>query len=172
MPAHERPTREWIVAEPLALALTWKKDRVTDMQLTWSQEAPEAAAQGPRTDVGKELQKALAAYVQGEKTAWPKLNLAMEHLPVFHRQVLDALVSVEPGRVVTYGELAAMAGRPGAARAVGQAMAKNPFPLLVPCHRVVGSGGKLTGFSGAGLEMKAYLLDLEGARPRAAAPAD
>jgi methylated-DNA-[protein]-cysteine S-methyltransferase len=78
----------------------------------------------------------------------------------FHRQVYKALVRVQYGKVLSYGELAAMAGRPGAARAVGTAMARNRFPLLIPCHRVVAAGGKLGGY-GSGIGWKKFLLDLE-----------
>ncbi len=79
----------------------------------------------------------------------------------FAREVLDTLHDeVNFGETVTYGELAAMAGRPLAARAVGTTMANNPVPIVVPCHRVVASGS-LGGY-GAGLEMKKTLLALEG----------
>lgn len=80
--------------------------------------------------------------------------------PPFYKQVYAALDNVPYGKVVSYGELAVMAGRPGAARAVGSAMARNPFPLLVPCHRVVASGGKPGGF-GYGLVWKSELLEME-----------
>ena len=66
------------------------------------------------------------------------------------------------GQTRTYGELARMAGSPGAARAVGQAMARNPWPIIVPCHRVLGSDGALTGFGG-GVDMKRRMLQMEGA---------
>ena len=82
----------------------------------------------------------------------------------FHVKVWKALMRVPYGRAVTYSELARMAGSPRAARAVGQAMHANPTPLIVPCHRVVASGGKLGGFS-CGLEWKKFLLDLETKKP-------
>jgi methylated-DNA-[protein]-cysteine S-methyltransferase len=82
----------------------------------------------------------------------------------FKSRVLMTLSSeVSHGQTVSYGKLAAMCGKPEAARAVGRIMASNPWPLLVPCHRVVGADGKLTGFSGCGLPMKKFLLQLEGA---------
>jgi methylated-DNA-[protein]-cysteine S-methyltransferase len=81
----------------------------------------------------------------------------------FHRRVYQALCKVPAGQVVTYGELAMISGRPGAARAVGTAMAKNPFAILVPCHRVVASDGGLGGY-GYGLDWKRFLLNLEGVR--------
>lgn len=79
----------------------------------------------------------------------------------FHRTVLETLAkSVPYGETVTYGELAALAGRPRAARAVGAAMHANPVPIIVPCHRVVASNG-IGGFGG-GVEMKQHLLTIEG----------
>jgi len=81
----------------------------------------------------------------------------------FSRQVLRALRRVGPGKVVTYGELAAKAGRPGAARAIGRIMGANPVPVIVPCHRCLGADGSLTGFSAAGgTALKARLLFVEG----------
>ena len=78
----------------------------------------------------------------------------------FQKKVWTALTTIPYGQTVTYGALAEAVGCPGGARAVGMANHCNPLPILVPCHRVVGSGGKLTGYAG-GLEMKKALLDLE-----------
>ncbi|MDX3058411.1 methylated-DNA--[protein]-cysteine S-methyltransferase [Streptomyces sp. NE06-03E] len=84
----------------------------------------------------------------------------------FHREVLRELASGVPyGTVVGYGDLASRVGQPGAAQAVGAAMGSNPLPVVVPCHRVVESGGGLGGFGG-GLETKRQLLALEGILPR------
>ena len=83
----------------------------------------------------------------------------------FDRTVWSTLLrAVRAGRTVTYGELARRAGFPGSARAVGGAMARNPIPIVIPCHRVVGQGGSITGF-GLGLWRKRWLLDHEGAWP-------
>jgi len=79
----------------------------------------------------------------------------------FTRAVLDALRAVPFGALVTYGELAARAGRPRAARAVGRAVGANPLPIVVPCHRVIAAGGRLGGFGG-GLPLKIALLAIEG----------
>ena len=78
----------------------------------------------------------------------------------FYRQVLDALMTVEYGTTVSYGELALMAGSPGAARAVGTAMSTNPIPLIVPCHRVVRSDGSVGEYGGRP-EVKTWLIDHE-----------
>jgi methylated-DNA-[protein]-cysteine S-methyltransferase len=80
----------------------------------------------------------------------------------FNRRVLRELARVPYGEVVTYGQLAARAARPRAARAVGTVMNRNPLPIVLPCHRVIGSTGKLVGYAG-GLERKETLLRLEGA---------
>ena len=82
----------------------------------------------------------------------------------FDRTVWSFLRKVPPGQTVTYGELARRSGYSGAARAVGGAMARNPIPIIIPCHRVVGTGGSITGF-GLGLWRKRWLLDHEGAWP-------
>jgi len=82
----------------------------------------------------------------------------------FSIKALRTLLKLVPrGRVISYGRLAALCGSPGAARAVGGAMASNPFPILYPCHRVLGSDGSLTGFGG-GLELKRRMLEMEGVR--------
>jgi methylated-DNA-[protein]-cysteine S-methyltransferase len=83
-------------------------------------------------------------------------------LAEFNRRVLRELARVPYGEVVTYGELAARAARPRAARAVGSVMNRNPLPIVLPCHRVIGANGKLVGYAG-GLERKEALLRLEGA---------
>lgn len=81
----------------------------------------------------------------------------------FQRQVWSLTRSIPRGETRTYGQLAHLAGHPGAARAVGQAMARNPWPVIVPCHRVVGYDGRLTGFGG-GLALKQLMLEMEGKR--------
>jgi len=83
-------------------------------------------------------------------------------VPEFHRVVLEELAQVEYGSTTTYGALAAKTGHPRAARAVGTVMHRNPVPIVLPCHRVVGANGSLTGYGG-GLDRKELLLRLEGA---------
>jgi methylated-DNA-[protein]-cysteine S-methyltransferase len=78
----------------------------------------------------------------------------------FQKKVLTALQQIPYGETVSYGELAEKIGNPLASRAVGQANARNPIPIVIPCHRVVGSNGTLTGFGG-GIGVKQALLDLE-----------
>ena len=88
------------------------------------------------------------------------LPLAPQGTP-FQLKVWRALADIPYGQTVTYGALARRVGCPGGARAVGQANHRNPLPILLPCHRVVGAGGALTGYGG-GLEVKRFLLKLEG----------
>jgi len=83
-------------------------------------------------------------------------------LPEYNRLVLGELARVEYGTTTTYGTLAAQAGNPRAARAVGTVMNRNPIPIILPCHRVIGASGNLTGYAG-GLDLKERLLRLEGA---------
>jgi methylated-DNA-[protein]-cysteine S-methyltransferase len=105
----------------------------------------------------------LDEYFSGERTRFElpiDLGLARD----FGRDVLAELGRVPFGELTTYGALAARAGRPRAARAVGMVMNRNPVPIVLPCHRVVGSSGSLVGYAG-GLERKVALLRLEGALP-------
>ena len=104
---------------------------------------------------------ALDSYFAGDHGALADLEVDFGALGAFTLTVLQALREIAPGTTTTYGALALLAGRPGAARAVGQAVGANPVPVIVPCHRVVASNGSLGGFS-AGLDRKRALLDHEG----------
>jgi methylated-DNA-[protein]-cysteine S-methyltransferase len=106
-----------------------------------------------------EVRRQLAEYFAGERREFD-LALAPAGTP-FERAVWGELAKIPFGETRTYGEIAAALGRPGAARAVGRANGANPLPIVVPCHRVIGADGSLTGFGG-GLEVKAWLLELEG----------
>jgi methylated-DNA-[protein]-cysteine S-methyltransferase len=106
----------------------------------------------------------LTRYFEGNAEDLSGIPLDLSSVPPFHRKVYEALRRLGRGKICTYGELAALAGSPMASRAVGQALAKNPLPILIPCHRVVASGGRPGGFSApGGLDTKARLLALEGA---------
>jgi methylated-DNA-[protein]-cysteine S-methyltransferase len=108
----------------------------------------------------------LDEYFDGSRTTFD-LPLAPSGTP-FQRRVWDELARIPFGTTVSYGELAARAGHPGAARAVGAAVARNPISIVVPCHRVVGADGTLTGYAG-GVARKAYLLAHEATSAAAAA---
>lgn len=101
--------------------------------------------------------------LEGSRPSEEDLPIDFAGLASFTRSVLQATRRIPSGRTMTYGELARSMGRPGAARAVGQALARNPVPLLIPCHRVLASGGRLRGFSApGGLDTKRRLLQIEG----------
>ncbi|HEY3017374.1 MAG TPA: methylated-DNA--[protein]-cysteine S-methyltransferase [Gaiellaceae bacterium] len=103
----------------------------------------------------------LDEYFEGKRRRFD-LQVELGLLADFNRRVLKELARVPYGEVVTYGELAARAARPRAARAVGTVMNRNPLPIVLPCHRVIGANGKLVGYAG-GIERKEALLRLEGA---------
>ncbi|HEX3997082.1 MAG TPA: methylated-DNA--[protein]-cysteine S-methyltransferase [Pirellulales bacterium] len=108
------------------------------------------------------VQKRLVRFADGEADDFADLQVWSSGWTSFQRQVLNRCRQISYGETRTYAELAAAAGRPGAARAVGRAMATNPIPLVIPCHRVVGSAGELRGFSAiGGLDAKRRLLALE-----------
>lgn len=106
----------------------------------------------------------IAAYLAGDGAALRSIAVDLAASSPFHREVFHSLREVPTGRTISYGALATLAGRPGAARAVGSAMARNPLPLLVPCHRVLPASGALGDFSApGGARTKLTLLTLEGA---------
>src|SRR5689334_4763145 len=78
------------------------------------------------------------------------IAIDMERVPEFHRRVYDVARTIPPGATLSYGDIATRLGAPGSARAVGQALGRNPFPIVVPCHRVLASNGKMGGFSANG----------------------
>ena len=115
---------------------------------------------GAFADVEQQTQ----AYFRGERMKF-SIAVDLSELPAFTASVLEASRRIPYGATATYGELAQRLGKPGAARAVGQAMGRNPVPIVVPCHRVVGCSG-LGGFSAdEGVDLKRRLLALEGALP-------
>jgi len=105
----------------------------------------------------------LREYFRGTRKDFD-LEVDPDTASAFDRAVWQELRAVRAGHTVTYGELAKRVGYPGAARAVGGAMRRNPIPIVIPCHRVVGQGGAITGF-GLGLWRKRWLLDHEGSWP-------
>ena len=105
--------------------------------------------------------RVLEEYFAGKRTTFEGVKLAPSGTE-FQRQVWQALSRIPFGQTVTYAHIASRIGRPKAVRAVGLANGQNPLPIIVPCHRVIGSNGALTGFGG-GLPTKKWLLEFEGA---------
>jgi methylated-DNA-[protein]-cysteine S-methyltransferase len=124
-----------------------------------------ARLHGPRvlrvSSAVDEVRRELDEYLAGRRRHFD-VEPDVRALPQYNQRVLAELARVEYGTTTTYGALAAESGNPRAARAVGLVMNRNPIPIVLPCHRVVGSTGKLTGYAG-GLDRKERLLRLEGA---------
>lgn len=110
-----------------------------------------------------DLQEKLRRYFDGQPVSFDE-PLDVSGATDFQRRVWQVTRRIPRGETLTYGQIARQVGSPGAARAVGQVMARNPWPVIVPCHRVVGHDGRLTGFGG-GLAMKQRMLEMEGAMP-------
>ena len=108
-----------------------------------------------------EVQECIERYAAGDLTALDEIELDLSAAPPFYRAAWDACRSIPAGETRSYAWLAAEAGNPLAMRAAGQAMAKNRFPLIIPCHRVIASDGGLGGYGGGGLGVKARLLQME-----------
>ena len=123
---------------------------------------PEEMEQG-RTPLTCEAFRQLECYLTGELTAF-SLPLMPAGTP-FMQRVWQELQRVPYGRTASYRDIATALGNPRAARAVGRANNRNPIPIFIPCHRIIGSSGKLVGYGG-GLELKQRLLELEGVRPQ------
>ncbi|NLE38713.1 MAG: methylated-DNA--[protein]-cysteine S-methyltransferase [Pirellulaceae bacterium] len=118
------------------------------------------------TRLGDSLAARIRAYCEGIHDDFRDLAVDMAYLTPLGRQVFEQCRRIPYGRTRTYAELAAAVGRPGAARAVGNFMASNRTPIVVPCHRVVASGGRLGGFTApGGAALKQRLLELESAWP-------
>jgi methylated-DNA-[protein]-cysteine S-methyltransferase len=118
--------------------------------------------------------RAFAAFAAGDLGALDDQPIDLDDRPAWDRLVLAAVRGIRPGATASYGEVARMIGKPGAARAVGAAVGRNPIGLVIPCHRVIAGDGSLGGYGGgwwggrqAGLELKRELLAREGVHPRA-----
>ena len=143
--------------------LRWEGPQLTSVRLLDAAVKPSASSATSPPAFVREAAAALARHLDGKPQDLRALPLALGALPPFFRRVYERAREIGPGRTVTYGELAALAGSPGASRAVGQAMAKNPFIIVVPCHRILAGSGRLGGFSApGGAATKRRLLAMEG----------
>ncbi len=142
---------EGIFLEPLGLYLKVERLKGRIERISFSPERQEVLMPP------EEVEALMKCWPGGEKVPWNLLDLS--GLTEFQREVLSFVASIPLGETLTYGQVAEGLGRPGAARAVGSALGKNPFPLIIPCHRVVGTRG-LGGYS-SGTELKRKLLDVE-----------
>lgn len=131
--------------------------------ILWENDRPGRVRLGPLTEAPDhpllvETERQLGEYFAGDRRRFDvPLSFAGT---AFQKSVWAALLAIPFGETRSYGEVAAQIGKPGASRAVGAANGRNPISIIAPCHRVIGSSGKLTGFAG-GMEAKQYLLELE-----------
>ena len=130
-----------------------------------------APVDDPATAHARRARSAVEAFLGGDLGALEALPIDLGDRPAWDRQVLAAVRGIPPGETVSYGGVARMIGKPGAARAVGGAVGRNPVGLAIPCHRVIAGDGTLGGYGGgwwggrqAGLELKRALLAREGVR--------
>jgi methylated-DNA-[protein]-cysteine S-methyltransferase len=143
----------------------------TDRGVCWIEFSPDETLERLARQVGtrllrvprrlKAVKRELDEYFSGARTTFD-IDVDVATVPAFQQSVLRELARVPYGEVTTYGALAGRIGKPRAARAVGGALNRNPVPIILPCHRVVGASGSLVGYAG-GLERKQALLKLEGA---------
>jgi len=153
--------------------ITWSDRGVTGVQLPEASDERTIARlrrRRPRTRIAAPSADArhaidgMTALLRGERVSLDDVALDMEGVQPFHRRVFELARTIPAGRTSTYGELATRLGDPGSARAVGEALGRNPFPIVVPCHRVLAATGKLGGFSAhGGATTKRRMLIIEGA---------
>lgn len=163
-PATDRTAHSTTDSPIGTLTLVTDGEALTGLYMEAHRHAPDPLSWGPwrspeeSAPVVREAISQLSAYFTGELTGF---DLALApHGTAFQQQVWQQLLQIPYGETASYGELAALLGNPGASRAVGLANGRNPISIIVPCHRVVGAAGQLTGYGG-GLERKRVLLALE-----------
>jgi methylated-DNA-[protein]-cysteine S-methyltransferase len=154
--------------------IAWSACGIAGVQLPEASEAktrarltrryPHAREAPPPVDVRRAID-AITSLLRGKPRDLSAVALDMEGIPEFDRGVYEAARGIVAGATVSYGELAARVGERGLAREVGQALGRNPFPIIVPCHRILATGGKAGGFSAnGGVATKLRLLTIERAR--------
>lgn len=149
-----------------SVTFVWQRGMLTAIDLTAQQLPPTP----PCSSFGPELEGIVRKYDKLKADAWPDLPLDTHALTPFTQTVLMTLLHTTPrGTWTTYKQLATACGSPRGARAVGGVMARNPWPLYIPCHRVLAASMGWGGF-GPGLALKQTLLSLEGVRPKAMVP--
>lgn len=151
----------WGPAGITALQLPERSDEATRARLL---RRPGNVPEAPPPAQPRRAIQDIVALLEGARhdLAWVPLDYS--GVAPFERRVYEAIRRVGPGSTISYGELAMRIGEPGAAQAVGQALGRNPFPIVVPCHRVLAAGQRSGGFSGgAGVPTKLRMLEIEGA---------
>jgi methylated-DNA-[protein]-cysteine S-methyltransferase len=155
-----------------ACAIAWGENGVVSIDLPSRDESrtrsrilqrwPAAIESAPPEDVSRWIAQ-IVALLRGEQTDLRDVALDLTDIPQFNRQVYDVARAIPPGSTRTYGDVAAELGDPLLARAVGQALGQNPFPIVIPCHRVTAAHGSIGGFSApGGARTKLRMLAIEG----------
>ncbi|KAA9148895.1 methylated-DNA--[protein]-cysteine S-methyltransferase [Amycolatopsis acidicola] len=147
----------------LSVRLPDRSPQVTRARL--QSQFPEAGETEPPDHIRHAIDE-MNSLLRGDRLDLADIELDLEGVPEFHRRVYEIARTIPPGKTLTYGDVATRLGMPGSAQAVGQALGHNPFPIVVPCHRVLAAGGKMGGFSApGGVDTKRRMLVIEGARP-------
>ncbi len=147
------------------LGVQLPEGRVTDTRARLARRFPAAREATPPRDIRRACAD-IVALLAGQRRDLSGIALDMDGVAPFQRRVYDAARAIPAGATLSYGEVASRIGSPGSARAVGQALGRNPFAIIVPCHRVLAAGGKTGGFSAnGGTTTKLRMLAIEGARP-------
>ncbi|WP_336801947.1 methylated-DNA--[protein]-cysteine S-methyltransferase [Kaistia sp. MMO-174] len=151
--------------------ISWSARGITGLQFPGdSAEATRADLQRRFPEAGSaetpafvtEAIAAIVALLEGADDDLTSIPLDPDHISPFNQRVYDVTRAIPPGQTLTYGEVAAAIGEPGAARAVGRALGDNPYPIIIPCHRVLAADGKMGGFSGTGgIATKRRVLAIE-----------
>lgn len=157
-----------------ACGVVWGERGIVGMQLPEMRDAeaqarllrryPDAMEGTPPAEVERVLGR-VRSLLEGKKIDLADVPLNMEGVPEFERRVYEVARGIPPGATLTYGEIAARLGDKALARDVGAALGRNPFPIVIPCHRVLAAGGKTGGFSArGGVDTKMRMLQIEGAK--------
>ncbi|QYU69805.1 methylated-DNA--[protein]-cysteine S-methyltransferase [Leptolyngbya sp. 15MV] len=171
----EAGTRFALFPTPLgACGIAWSGETVVATHLPDASDAltvarlsarASGAIQGEPPPAIRHAMDAMAALLRGEKTDLAFIACDLSRIEPFAARVYAATRAIPPGETTTYGAIAAQLGDRALAQQVGQALGRNPFPIIVPCHRVMGANGRLTGFSAnGGVATKLAMLAIEGAR--------
>jgi methylated-DNA-[protein]-cysteine S-methyltransferase len=155
----------WGAGGIVGVALPAEGDELSATRSHLAEAYPDAAEAPPPDEVRAAID-GMVALLAGEPTDLGAVRVDLAGLPEFYRRVYAVTRAIPPGSTLTYGEVAARLGMPGSVRAVGQALGRNPVPIVVPCHRVVAAAGALGGFSApGGPATKRRMLQIEGALP-------
>ncbi|MEU4525519.1 methylated-DNA--[protein]-cysteine S-methyltransferase [Amycolatopsis sp. NPDC024027] len=156
-----------------ACGLAWRDDVVIGTSLpegsaertrAWLVRRFPDAVEGPPPAPVRAAVDGIVALLSGARQELASVELDFSGVPAFNRRAYEIARTIPPGKTLTYGDIAHRLGQPGSAQAVGQAMGHNPFPIIVPCHRVLAAGGKDGGFSArGGVGTKRRMLVIEGA---------